>query len=114
MVNKSLLNFIKEATKRGYTQNQIVQCLISHRWPKKEIDKAFELMQEENNTDNRITLFLNDETMNILRKRAKKNLFTIQEQIEDILRRSCMVKKNTAKQEKLDDFLLTCFSRKKK
>jgi hypothetical protein len=39
-------------------------------------------------------------------------MFTLSEQIEDILRRSCLNQKS-AKEEKLDDALVALFSRKK-
>jgi Txe/YoeB family toxin of Txe-Axe toxin-antitoxin module len=53
--------------------------------------------------------------LKIIDKRAKKNMLTISEQIDDILRRSCInAKTTTSKPEKLDDTLISLFSRKKK
>lgn len=61
-----------------------------------------------------ITLFLDDELFEALRKRAKKNMFKVTEQIEDILRRSVLSQKLKRKvpDDKLDDRLVGIFSRK--
>ena len=46
-------------------------------------------------------------------KRAKKNMLTVPEQIEDIIRRSCVnTKKNSEAQDNVDDAFLKLFSRK--
>ena len=42
-----------------------------------------------------ITISLDDEELKILNKRAKKNLLTLKEQVEDIIRRSCISAKDT-------------------
>lgn len=49
----------------------------------------------------------------ILDKRAKKNLLSLQEQIEDILRRSCVNIKTNRKEPKIDDLFVSIFSRRK-
>lgn len=61
-----------------------------------------------------VTLFLDDELFEALRKRAKKNMFKVTEQIEDILRRSVLSQKLKRKvpDDKLDDRLVGIFSRK--
>ncbi len=61
-----------------------------------------------------ITLFLDDELFEALRKRAKKNMFKVTEQIEDILRRSVLSQrlKRKVPDDKLDDRLVGIFSRK--
>ena len=60
-----------------------------------------------------ITISIDEEVKNILDKRAKKNLFTLKEQIEDILRKSAVRTKSgkTTYEIKTDDNLITIFSR---
>jgi len=63
----------------------------------------------------KITIQLDDEEEKILRKRAKKNLFSLREQIEDIIRRSCVTYKGgTSKRIKVDDKLVAIFSRERR
>jgi len=61
----------------------------------------------------RITVDITEEEQKILKKRADKNYFSVKEQIEDIVRRSCIsTKKNSGiKQIKCDDKLVGIFSR---
>jgi hypothetical protein len=61
-----------------------------------------------------VTVFLDDELRTALQKRAKKNMFNLQEQIEDILRRSTLNLKGKKylPDEKLDDKLVGVFSRR--
>ena len=58
---------------------------------------------------------LDNEEIKILKKRAKKNLLSLREQIEDIVRRSCI---NSGKRKyrviKTDDKLVGIFSRERK
>ncbi|MEK6926361.1 MAG: hypothetical protein AABW50_03725 [Nanoarchaeota archaeon] len=64
----------------------------------------------------KITINLDDQERKILEKRAKKNLMTLQEQIEDIIRRSAVnykLGKNYGEVEP-DDRLVGIFSRSKK
>jgi len=63
-----------------------------------------------------ITISLDDEELKILNKRAKKNLLTLKEQVEDIIRRSCISAKDTGTsyEPKIDDKLVEIFSRHKK
>ena len=60
-----------------------------------------------------ITISINDETKKVLQKRADKNLFTLREQIEDILRKSAIRSKATKSSSiaKVDDKLVSIFSR---
>lgn len=60
-----------------------------------------------------ITIDLSDEETKILEKRAKKNLFELKEQVEDIVRRSCVSgsKKSSSFDIKIDDKLVGVFSR---
>ena len=108
MANRKLMNFIKEARRRGYGDLEIKKSLIEHQWPLKEVEKAFVILSPKSITKNQVTLFLNEDVMEVLAKRAKKNLFTISEQIEDILRRSTVsqMKKKTAYDPKIDDALI--------
>ena len=64
--------------------------------------------------DNQVTLFLDDELLKLLEKRAKKNMMTVSELVEDILRRSTINQKSKKSiyDEKIDDKLVAAFSRK--
>jgi len=60
----------------------------------------------------KITIDLDEDEISILKKRAKKNMFELSEQIEDIVRRGCINAKNTASSDdKCDDKLVSLFSR---
>jgi hypothetical protein len=61
----------------------------------------------------KITISLDDDELKILKKRAKKNLLSLKEQIEDIVRRSCIRSKQSKgyKSIKIDDKLVGIFSR---
>jgi hypothetical protein len=63
-----------------------------------------------------ITIQIDEEVRKIISKRAKKNMFSLKEQIEDILRKSAVRTKSTAgyKQIKVDDKLVGVFSRQKR
>ena len=62
-----------------------------------------------------ITISIDDDEKKILEKRAKKNLMTLREQIEDIIRRSAVnYKSGTSTTLKVDDRLVEVFSRVKK
>jgi len=61
-----------------------------------------------------LTISLDDEEVKILKKRAKKNLLTIREQVEDIIRMSCIrSSKGGYRPLKCDDKLVAIFSRQK-
>jgi len=63
----------------------------------------------------KITISLDDNEVKILKKRAKKNLMTLREQVEDIVRRSCVRSKSTNYSSvKPDDKLVAIFSRSRK
>lgn len=115
MANKKLVDFIKESRKRGYGDSDIRKALLNYGWPAAKVESAFNYLAPKYANKNQICLFLSDELMAILEKRAKKNMFTISEQIEDILRRSTInqTKKKSPYDEKLDDTLVSLFSRKK-
>ena len=54
--------------------------------------------------------------LKVLEKRAKKNLMTVNEQIQDIIRRSCVNSLNKTSSPKInvDDRLVSIFSRVKR
>jgi len=59
-----------------------------------------------------ITIRLSDEEVKILKKRAKKNMLNLREQVEDIIRRSCINSKLIKGTEgMIDDKLVGIFSR---
>ena len=115
MTDTKLVEFIKEARKRGFGDTTIRDALMNHGWPIKEVESAFVSLAPRYKSKNQVTLFLDEEVLELLEKRAKKNMFTVSEQIEDILRRSVLSlknKKKTTTNEKIDDTLLKIFSRK--
>ena len=59
----------------------------------------------------KVTITLDDTEVKILRKRAKKNLLDLREQVEDIVRRSCINAGKTGSDSKTDDTLVNIFSR---
>ena len=60
----------------------------------------------------KLTISLSDEEVKILEKRAKKNILSLREQAEDIIRRSCInMKSNAVSKFKTDDNLVEIFSR---
>lgn len=112
--NKKLKDFITESRKRGFSDLQIRNSLTNYGWPLNLVEKAFVSLNPKFKFKNQVCIFLGDELLSKLEKRANKNMFTISEQIEDILRRSCISKKKTPAEEKLDDRLVSLFSRRKK
>ncbi|MBS3086917.1 hypothetical protein J4422_04430 [Candidatus Pacearchaeota archaeon] len=61
-----------------------------------------------------ITIDIDDKVHKVLSARAKKNLMTIREQAEDIIRRSAANFKKSTPEDKIDDTLVSVFSRNKK
>lgn len=60
----------------------------------------------------RITIDLTEEEVKILNKRGKKNYLKLKEQVEDIIRRSCINAKSVSSTKfKSDDALIDIFSR---
>ena len=63
----------------------------------------------------KLTISLDEDEVKILKKRAKKNILTVKEQVEDIIRRSCISSKTGGyKRVKVDDKLVGIFSRERK
>jgi hypothetical protein len=113
-MEKQLIDFIIEARKRGFSDFEIRRALIDNRWPEKIVESAFQSFTPARLAKNQVCIFLSSEVLTDLEKRAKKNLMNLEEQIEDILRRSCARKSTSVQQEKIDDLLVSCFSRSKR
>jgi len=63
----------------------------------------------------KLTIEIDEDECTILKKRAKKNLLDLREQVEDIIRRSCInAGKNTSFSGKCDDNLVGIFSRERR
>ncbi|MDD5699849.1 MAG: hypothetical protein PHH00_01490 [Candidatus Nanoarchaeia archaeon] len=115
MADKELAEFIAEARRRGFGDLAIKNALINHGWTPAKIEGAFVSLIEKNKFKNQVTLFLDEELLGLLEKRAKKNMLNVSEQIEDILRRSTLnqKKKKSIYDGKLDDTLVSIFSRQR-
>ncbi|MBU3913178.1 MAG: hypothetical protein KKE50_03730 [Nanoarchaeota archaeon] len=109
----TLTQFIKQARSRGFSDLQIRNALIENKWSLAQIEHVFQQLNPKFKLKNQICIFLSHEMIQKLGTRAKKNMFTLSEQIEDILRRSCSSGKKTPKEEKLDDALVSLFSRRR-
>ena len=130
--NSALINYITEARARGFEDCQIRLPLLDNGWPLKDVERAFyeiklteqKKLKKKQKSDgkvvyvykNSMTIHLDNEVMKMIEKRARKNMLTAVEQVEDIVRRSCVnTKKNTAEvQDRVDDLFLKLFSRKVK
>ena len=64
----------------------------------------------------RLTIDIGDDEVKILESRAKKNYLNLKEQVEDIIRRSCISSKKRASMKaiKVDDNLVAIFSRERR
>lgn len=118
--DKRLLKYIKRARKAGYDDSQIKEILLKNEWAPWIIDQAIELVKisrasgpKYTSEKNPVTVYLDVDVLKAIEKRAKKNMFTVQDQVEDILRRSC-VRGTKIKQDsdKLDDMFIKLFSRR--
>jgi hypothetical protein len=120
MVNQDLIRFIKEARNRSFEDFEIRAPLIKVGWPKDEIELAFEELKKKqekqfSGAKVQIKISLDKKVYKILDSRARKNILSIEEQVEDIIRRSAVLSlKKQPKAEKIDDLLVGIFSRKKK
>ena len=114
MANADLIAFIKEARRRGFDDHDIRNPLLERGWPAEEVEAAFSLIKQKLPTyKHKICAYVDDAVLKKLEKRAKSNLFTLEEQIEDILRRSVInTRVGLRAPEKLDDMIVTLFSRK--
>jgi len=117
--NKELIKFIKEARKRGFDDYEIREPLLKQGWPLDEIEAAFFSIRPNKRAHtsfkNKVTIYLNNDLLKMIEKRAKKNLMTLREQAEDIIRRSAAnYKAGADPAPKTDDKLVEIFSRHKK
>ena len=64
----------------------------------------------------KVTIDVDEDVLRIIKKRADKNLLTTREQVEDIVRRSCVNYKTGSNYSKIkvDDSLVDIFSREKR
>jgi hypothetical protein len=118
--DKRLIKYIKRARKAGYDDSQIKEILLKNEWAPWIIDQAIELVKisrtsgpKYTSEKNPVTVYLDVDVLKAIEKRAKKNMFTVQDQVEDILRRSCVrVTKIKQDSDKLDDMFIKLFSRR--
>ena len=96
-------------------------------WTEEEINSAFSLANLDRNkklkekeeykegVKSKIEIYLDYEIIKNIEKRAKRNMLSLPEQIEDIIRRSCVRSKSIKplQPEKIDDLLVSVFSRRK-
>lgn len=115
MPDTKLVNFITEARKRGFSDKIIKEAILNKGWSIEKVDSAFESLMPKFKSKNQVCIFLSDDLLETLERRGKKNMLTISEQIEDILRRSTISqkKKSSIPKDNLDDKLIGLFSRKR-
>src|SRR3989344_62015 len=115
MANSQLVEFIKESRKKGFNDWQIREPLLKGGWPMKEVEDAFHSLREDTASKTQITVFLDKDIYASIEKRAKKNMFNLHEQIEDILRRSCIsLKQKPMQSDDIDDKFIGLFSRRRR
>ena len=117
--NADLVKFIKTARGRRFDDYEIRTPLLKQGWPLDEIECAFNSLKrkkrEHISFKNKVTIYLNNDLLKLIEKRAKRNMLTLPEQIEDILRRSTLsLRKGKLTGEKIDDLLVSLFSRRKR
>lgn len=113
--NAELVAFIKEARSRGFDDYEIRKPLLDKGWDYHDVERAFNSLKEPTRFKNKISVYLDSDVLKVIEKRAKKNMLSVSEQIEDIVRRSAVKSKQShTASEKLDDMLITLFSRKRK
>ncbi len=112
--NRELVKFIREARARGFDDYRIRGPLLRQGWPEHEVERAFSSLKEPLRLKNKISVYLDDSILRAIEKRAKRNLLSVSEQIEDIVRRSAANQRKTRVDEKLDDVLVALFSRKRR
>lgn len=114
MVDKRVIDFIRESRRRGFDDPAIAQRLSEAGWSINEIDAAFNAVKK---TTQKVRLCINidEDVAKMLARRAKRNLMSIEEQAEDILRRSCvgMRKKPLGEEKMIGNGLVSIFSRRR-
>ncbi len=115
MQDQDLIKFIKEAKKRKFSDSEIKSPLLKQGWPQEEIEKAFLSLRQKSEKKISVTISVQESVLKIISTRAKKNLLSTEEQIEDIIRRSAINgKAKSIYSENIDDLLVSSFSRKSK
>ncbi len=114
-----LTDFIREARKRGFDDYKIRKALIDKGWPEDIVSYGFSILHTErakqDKYKNKVTIYLDNEILSCLERRAKKNMLNLHEQIEDILRRSVLSQKKTGLAGiKVDDKFIELFSRERR
>lgn len=99
------VKYIRESRERGFEDYTIKSSLLMKGWPEVEIDKAFsyvndqeiakEIQQHDKDYPRQsfgssITLYLEGELRAALEKRANNNGITLQEEIENLLKKSAL------------------------
>src|SRR3989338_2496517 len=116
MANTDLIRFIKEARKRGFEDYEIRSPLSKEGWSSNAVEEAFNYLDSriKSGSKMRVVVNLNKKVYAIVDRRARKNLLSVEEQFEDIVRRSAATTKvRKIGNEKIDDLLVSIFSRKK-
>ncbi len=109
----NILKFVINARKKGFNDYEIKETLFKKGMSLKEVEAVFKSLPPQR-MKHQISILLDSEVLKIIEKRAKRNFLSAQEQIEDILRRSCVnAKKLKKEEEKLDDMLISLFSRRR-
>ena len=117
--------FIKEVRSRGYSDAEITRALLEKGWPSEQIKRAFSHLDSKTGQNSpkihiskkgktKIEIYLDYSVLEQIEKRAKRNILSIPELIEDIVRRSVVRSKliKSLRPEKLDDLLVGIFSRR--
>lgn len=113
MPDPNLIKFIKQARKQGFSDDEIISPLLKQGWPEEEVQKAILSLKLKSEKKVPITINLQESVLAIVQKRAKKNLLSTEEQIQDIVRRSAVTGKFKSNySENIDDLLVSIFSRK--
>ena len=127
-----LVEFIRACREAGWDDWQIREPLLKNGWEVEEIGAAFLQVKYEENQKlkkkvktktgevverykNSVTIHLDSEVLKAIEKRAKKNMLTPAEQIEDIIRRSCVTQKNQQAlgKDDVEDKFIGFFSRRR-
>ena len=113
MITPELLKFVEEARKRGFNDSEIAKPLIKEGWKKEDVKEALRSVPSYKYKE-KVTVYLDANVMKIVEQRAKKNFLTVEEQIEDIVRRSSInLRKMSKPPENIDDLFVSIFSRRK-
>ena len=122
-MNEELVHYILKARRVGYSDSKIKGLLINHGWPSNLVQEGFLDIERQGKKIKtrqiikgkvKTFVYLDRSVIKSLESRAKKNLFTLNEQIEDILRRSVVgQRRGTSNYDKVDDKLIGIFSRKR-